>query len=300
MQTTSKVLMIRPANFGYNPETAVNNAFQQLSNEDCANSKAVHEFDNYVQLLRQNGVNVHVLQDTPEPYTPDSIFPNNWFSTHEGGTLVLYPMFAGNRRLERKPEVIEYVRNEFDVKRVVDLTRWEEKSLFLEGTGSMVLDRDSNLVYACASPRTDETVLEEFCDEMDCDYFLFRASDENDQPIYHTNVMMCVGSKFVLACIDAIKDISERENFIGLVEEVDKELIEISLEQMGNFAGNMLELKNDKGESLLIMSARARMVLDDSQITRLSSYCRILAPDVSTIEINGGGSVRCMIAEIFV
>jgi hypothetical protein len=209
-------------------------------------------------------------------------------------------MFAGNRRLERKPEVIDYVKKEFDVKRVVDLTKWEAKSLFLEGTGSMVLDRDSNLVYACASPRTDETVLEEFCDEMDCDYFLFRASDENDQPIYHTNVMMCVGSKFVLACIDAIKDISERENFIGLVEEVDKELIEISLEQMGNFAGNMLELKNDKGESLLIMSARARMVLDDSQITRLSSYCRILAPDVSTIEINGGGSVRCMIAEIFV
>ncbi|NCB19923.1 MAG: amidinotransferase [Bacteroidia bacterium] len=300
MQTTSNVLMIRPANFGYNPETAVNNAFQQLSNEDCTNTKAVHEFDNYVQLLRQNGVNVHVMQDTPEPYTPDSIFPNNWFSTHEGGTLVLYPMFAGNRRLERKPEVIDYIKKEFDVKRVVDLTKWEAKSLFLEGTGSMVLDRDSNLVYACASPRTDETVLEEFCDEMDCDYFLFRASDENDQPIYHTNVMMCVGSKFVLACIDAIKDINERENFIGLVEEVDKELIEISLEQMGNFAGNMLELKNDKGESLLIMSARARMVLDDSQITRLSSYCRILAPDVSTIEINGGGSVRCMIAEIFV
>ncbi|MDD3034719.1 MAG: arginine deiminase-related protein [Bacteroidales bacterium] len=292
--------MIRPANFGYNHETAVNNAFQQLSNEDCTNTKAVYEFDNYVKLLRQNGVNVHVLQDTPEPYTPDSIFPNNWFSTHQGGTLVLYPMFAGNRRLERKPEVIDYVRKEFDVKRVVDLTKWEAKSLFLEGTGSMVLDRDSNLVYACASPRTDESVLEEFCEEMDCDYFLFRASDENNQPIYHTNVMMCVGSKFVLACIDAIKDISERENFIGLVEEVDKELIEISLEQMGNFAGNMLEVKNDKGESLLIMSARARMALDDSQIERLESYCRILTPDVSTIEINGGGSVRCMIAEIFV
>ncbi len=300
MQTTSKILMIRPANFGYNPETAVNNAFQTLSNTDGTNVIAVNEFDNYVQLLRQNGVNVHVMQDTPEPYTPDSIFPNNWFSTHEGGTLVLYPMFAGNRRLERKPEVIDYIKKEFDVKRVVDLTKWEAKSLFLEGTGSMVLDRDSNLVYACASPRTDETVLDEFCDEMDYDYFLFKASDENGQPIYHTNVMMCVGSKFVLACIDAIKDISERENFIGLVEDVDKELIEISLEQMGNFAGNMLELKNDKGESLLIMSSRARMVLDDGQISRLSSYCRILTPDVSTIEINGGGSVRCMIAEIFV
>lgn len=300
MQTTSKVLMIRPANFGYNPETAVNNAFQKQSNEDGTNGIAVQEFDSYVQLLRQNGVNVHVLQDTPEPHTPDSIFPNNWFSTHEGGTLVLYPMFAGNRRLERKPEVIEYIKKEFDVNRVVDLTKWEAESLFLEGTGSMVLDRDSNLVYACASPRTDESVLEEFCEEMDYDYFLFSASDENDQPIYHTNVMMCVGSKFVLACIDAIKDINERENFIGLVEDGDKELIEISLEQMGHFAGNMLELKNDKGESLLIMSARARMVLDDSQIARLSSYCRILAPDVSTIETNGGGSVRCMIAEIFI
>ncbi len=300
MQTTSKVLMIRPVKFGYNPQTAVNNAFQRLSNNDCTESIALKEFDNYVQLLKENGVNVHVVQDSPEPYTPDSVFPNNWFSTHEGGTLVLYPMFAGNRRLERKPEVIEYIKKEFEVKRVVDLTKWETKSLFLEGTGSMVLDRDSNLVYACASPRTDESVLEEFCEELDYDYFLFQASDENNQPIYHTNVMMCVGSKFVLACIDAIKDINDRENFISLVEDGDKELIEISLEQMGNFAGNMLELKNDKGESLLLMSASARFVLDDIQISRLSSYCKILAPDVSTIETNGGGSVRCMVAEIFI
>jgi len=299
MQTTSKILMIRPANFGYNPETSVNNAFQKPGNDDNTHRGALEEFDNYVGLLRDNGVNVTVLQDTIEPDTPDSIFPNNWFSTHEGGTLVLYPMFAGNRRLERKPEFIKQIKEDFKVKRVVDLTEWENKGLFLEGTGSMVIDRDSNLVYACASPRTEECVLEEFCEEMDYDYFLFHACDANGQPIYHTNVMMCIGTRFVVACIDSIQDIEERENFIGLVEDGDKELIEISLEQMGNFAGNMLEVINDKGEALLLMSLRARLSLDDEQVDRLSSYCRILSPELNTIETNGGGSARCMVAEIF-
>jgi hypothetical protein len=299
MQTTSKVVMVRPANFGYNPETAANNAFQKRGFEDEAHLKALNEFDNYVKLLRENGVFVTVIQDTPEPYTPDSIFPNNWFSTHEGGTLVLYPMYAGNRRLERKPEVIASIKSTFDVKRIVDLTKWEADSLFLEGTGSMVLDRDNDLVYACLSPRTAKSVLEEFCDELNYDYFLFHAFDLNDQPIYHTNVMMCVGNKFVVACLDAIRDIGEREDFIALVEETEKELIEISLGQLNNFAGNMLELKSCKGDPLLLMSQRAKLSLDEEQIDKLSSYCKILAPDLATIENNGGGSARCMIAEIF-
>lgn len=299
MQTTSTVLMVRPARFGFNEETAANNSFQKKGFEESAQNMALGEFDKFVELLRSNGVEVLVVEDTPEPHTPDSIFPNNWFSTHECGTMVLYPMFAKNRRLERKPGVLDMLKDKYKIKRVVDLTKWEEKSLFLEGTGSMILDRDSNLAFACRSPRTDETVLEEFCDELDYDYFLFNAYDQDGGLIYHTNVMMCVGSKFVVACLDSIRDIEERSDFIGLVEESDKELIEISLEQMNQFAGNMLEVKNKNGEALLVMSSTARASLDDDQLAKLSSYCRIVAPELKTIEQNGGGSARCMIAEIY-
>ena len=222
--------MVRPVSFGFNEETAANNSFQKKGFEKSAQEMALEEFDNFTSLLRAEGVEVLVVQDTPEPHTPDSVFPNNWFSTHEGGTLVLYPMYAKNRRLERKPGVLELLKSKYKIKRVVDLTEWEEKSLFLEGTGSMIPDRDSNLVFACRSPRTDESVLEEFCDELDFDYFLFSAYDNDGGLIYHTNVMMCVASKFVVACLDSIRDINERQDFIGLVEESDKELVEISLE----------------------------------------------------------------------
>ncbi|OFY42361.1 MAG: amidinotransferase [Bacteroidetes bacterium GWF2_40_14] len=299
MQTTSTVLMVRPVSFGFNEETAANNSFQKKGFEKSAQEMALEEFDNFTSLLRAGGVEVLVVQDTPEPHTPDSVFPNNWFSTHEGGTLVLYPMFAKNRRLERKPGVLELLKSKYKIKRVVDLTEWEEKSLFLEGTGSMIADRDNNLIYACKSPRTDESVLEEFCDELDFDYYLFSAYDNSGGLIYHTNVMMCVATKFVVACLDSIRDINERQDFIGLVEESDKELIEISLEQMNQFAGNMIELSNKKGEPLLIMSATAKRSLTAEQLAKLESYCKIVAPELSVIENNGGGSARCMIAEIF-
>lgn len=299
MQTTSTVLMVRPINFGFNEETAVNNAFQKKGFEDKAQMMALEEFDKFVGLLRSNDIEVLVVQDTPEPVTPDSVFPNNWFSTHEGGTLVIFPMFAKNRRLERKRSVLDLLHGKYKIKRIVDLTKWEEKSLFLEGTGSMILDRDNDLVYTCRSLRTDEEVLEEFCDELEYDYFIFSAFDKNGGPVYHTNVMMCIAERFVVACLDSITNISEREEFIGLIEESDKELIEISLEQMTLFAGNMLELKNKKGEALLVMSATAKKSLAKDQLDRLSSYCRILSPDLSTIENNGGGSARCMLAEIF-
>lgn len=291
--------MVRPVCFGFNEETAVNNSFQKKGFEKSAQEMALEEFDNFTSLLRTEGVEVLVVQDTPEPHTPDSVFPNNWFSTHEGGTLVLYPMYAKNRRLERKPEVLELLKSKYKIKRVVDLTEWEEKSLFLEGTGSMIADRDNNLIYACRSPRTDESVLEEFCNELDFDYFLFSAYDNDGGLIYHTNVMMCVATKFVVACLDSIRDINERQDFIGLVEESDKELIEISLEQMNQFAGNMIELKNKKGEPLLIMSATAKRSLTTDQLAKLEGYCKIVAPELSVIENNGGGSARCMIAEIF-
>jgi len=291
--------MVRPVSFGFNEETAANNSFQKKGFEKSAQEMALEEFDNFTSLLRAGGVEVLVVQDTPEPHTPDSVFPNNWFSTHEGGTLVLYPMFAKNRRLERKPGVLELLKSKYKIKRVVDLTEWEEKSLFLEGTGSMIADRDNNLIYACKSPRTDESVLEEFCDELDFDYYLFSAYDNSGGLIYHTNVMMCVATKFVVACLDSIRDINERQDFIGLVEESDKELIEISLEQMNQFAGNMIELSNKKGEPLLIMSATAKRSLTAEQLAKLESYCKIVAPELSVIENNGGGSARCMIAEIF-
>ncbi len=299
MQTTSNVLMVRPVNFCFNPETAANNLFQKEGFGENASVAAIKEFDDFVSLLRSKNVNVTVVQDTPEPHTPDSVFPNNWFSTHEDGALVLYPMFASNRRMERKPHVLESIATIFPVKRRVDLTIWEKKGLFLEGTGSMILDRDKRVVYACASPRTNETVLEKFCDEMDYSYFLFNSFDSSGNPVYHTNVMMCVGSRFVLSCLDSIRDISEREEFINLVEESDKELIEISLEQMDNFAGNMLELRSADGKALLIMSLRARRSLGKSQTDKLESYCEIVAPSLTAIENNGGGSARCMIAEIF-
>lgn len=302
MQTTSRVLMVRPVKFGFNEQTAVNNSFQRRGLELSAQEMALAEFDNFVTLLKTNGVDVTVVEDTPDPHTPDSIFPNNWFSTHESGELVLYPMCAPNRRLERKETVLNVIKEigaRGKMKRLVDLTSWEEKDLFLEGTGSLILDRPNKLAFVCRSPRSDEKVLEQFCEKLDYEYFIFNATDNNGSLIYHTNVMMCIGEKFVVACLDSIKEIGERENFIAFVEDCDKELVEISMEQMENFAGNMLQLRGKGGEPLLIMSATAKRSLTAEQLATLSSYCRILAPELEAIETNGGGSARCMIAEIY-
>lgn len=294
--------MVRPVRFGFNEQTAVNNSFQRRGLELSAQEMALAEFDNFVTLLRTNGVEVTVVEDTPDPHTPDSIFPNNWFSTHESGELVLYPMCAPNRRMERKETVLKVIKeigSKGKMKRLVDLTSWEEKNLFLEGTGSLILDRPNKLAFVCRSPRSDEKVLEQFCEELDYEYFIFDATDNNGSLIYHTNVMMCIGEKFVVACLDSIKNIAERESFIAFVEDCDKELVEISMEQMENFAGNMLQLRGKGGEPLLIMSATAKRSLTAEQLTTLSSYCRILAPELEAIETNGGGSARCMIAEIY-
>lgn len=294
--------MVRPVRFGFNEQTAVNNSFQRRGLELSAQEMALAEFDNFVTLLRTNGVEVTVVEDTPDPHTPDSIFPNNWFSTHESGELVLYPMCAPNRRMERKETVLKVIKEiglKGKMKRLVDLTSWEEKNLFLEGTGSLILDRPNKLAFVCRSPRSDEKVLEQFCEELDYEYFIFDATDNNGSLIYHTNVMMCIGEKFVVACLDSIKNIAERESFIAFVEDCDKELVEISMEQMENFAGNMLQLRGKGGEPLLIMSATAKRSLTAEQLATLSSYCRILAPELEAIETNGGGSARCMIAEIY-
>lgn len=300
MQTSSTILMVRPVRFGFNEQTASNNSFQKRGFEKSAQERALEEFDNFVSLLRSNGVEVIVAQDTEEPHTPDSIFPNNWFSTHETGELVLYPMCAPNRRLERKEGVMNLIMGTNGVKKIIDLTGWEAKGLFLEGTGSMILDRENKLAYVCRSPRSDETILQKLCDELDYEYFIFSAYDNSDSLIYHTNVMMCVAEEFVVACLDSIKDIDERQSFIELVENCDKELIEISMEQMENFAGNMLQVKSKNGEPILVMSATAKKCLTSDQLSKLMGYCKIVAPEISVIEINGGGSARCMMAEIYI
>ncbi len=302
MQSTSKVLMVRPVRFGFNEQTAGNNSFQKRGYELSAQDMALEEFDNFVSLLRANNVEVVVVEDTPEPHTPDSIFPNNWFSTHASGELVLYPMCAPNRRLERKESVLNVIKEIGErgkMRRIVDLTHWESENLFLEGTGSLIFDRKNRIVFACRSPRCDIAVLEDLCEKLDYEFLDFGAYDRDGKPIYHTNVMMCVGDKFVVACLDSIKNIDERTEFISFVEDCDKELIEISIDQMEQFAGNMLQLRSTGGEPLLIMSATAKRALTTDQLENLMSYCKIISPELESIETNGGGSARCMLAEIF-
>lgn len=298
LQTTNTVLMVRPVAFGFNEQTAVNNAFQEKGFSGDAQYSALKEFDEFVKLLIENDVTVEVVYDNEDPPTPDSIFPNNWFSTHPG-TLVLYPMFAENRRHERREDIIELVKRRNNTTMTIDLTDWEKRGKYLEGTGSLVLDRVNRIAYACHSPRTNAEVLEDFAENLDYDYVIFNAHDSNGKEIYHTNVMMCVGSQFVVICLDAVKDIEEREMLIDTIEDSGREIIEISLEQMEKFAGNMLELTNNKGDNLLIMSARAKNSLDEDQISIIESYCKIISPDLTAIETNGGGSARCMLAEIF-
>lgn len=297
MQTTSHILMIRPVNFSFNTETAVNNAFQSAATTD-AQEQARQEFDEFVRVLRANDVNVTVIEDTPDPYTPDSIFPNNWISFHDQGLISLYPMYAANRRLERKPAILDRLRNDFQIDHIIDLSPYEEQGHFLEGTGSMVLDRDYKIAYACLSPRTDKAVLLDFCTRAGYLPEIFTAVDASGQPIYHTNVMMCVADRYVVACLDSLPNPREREHFIHTVHATGKQLIPISLEQMNDFAGNMLQIHNRAGERLLVMSSRAFHSLNPTQVSQLTAYNRILHSPLDNIETNGGGSARCMMAEI--
>ena len=304
--------MVRPCRFAFNDETAENNAFQKKSSSVEAalqvERKAIDEFDSYVEELRENGVIVEVLQDTPEPFTPDSIFPNNCFSTHrskEGGsfmsgdehTLVLYPMFAMNRRLERDKLLNSPVLNGFS--RVVDLTAWETQGKFLEGTGSLVLDRDNRIAYACRSPRTHEDVVSDWAKQMNYHYILFDSVDENGQPVYHTNVVMHVGTRLAIVCLESVKDVEQRQLLQTTLEHHGKEVIDITFAQMHQFAGNMLELRNDHNGQLLVMSQTARQSLTSEQIKIIEQGIKIVSPDINVIETTGGGSARCMIAELF-
>jgi len=293
--------MIRPVRFGFNEETVVNNAFQKKGDSD-AQELALAEFECFVKLLEANGINVTVVEDTISPHTPDSIFPNNWFSTHSTGELVLYPMCAPNRRRERKDaplKVVKELGKSGGMNRTIDLSGWEARERFLEGTGSMVLDRVNKTAFVCRSPRSDEDVLIRFCEELDYSYYYFDAYDRNMSLVYHTNVMMCMGDKFVVVCLDSIRNDNERKTFMEIVKKYGKEIVEISFEQMENFAGNMLQLINGNNESVLVMSSTAKCSLNSDQIAALGKYCKIIAPEINAIESNGGGSARCMLAELF-
>jgi len=298
MQNTSQLLMIQPVNFGFNAQTAVNNSFQKDPGDNIQ-QKALQEFNDLVAVLRKNKVEVTVIEDTPEPSTPDSIFPNNWISFHDDGRLFLYPMFAVNRRLERKANVLEAVKTKFTVSEITDLSKYEDKQVFLEGTGSMVLDRENKIAYACISPRTNKTLLDEFCRLANFIPVTFRSTDSTGVDIYHTNVMMCIANTYAVICLDSIPDNEERKNVIASFERTNKEIITISQQQLNSFAGNMLQVKNVNRELLLVMSTQAYESLTTDQIKALEKHNRIIHSSLLSIETAGGGSARCMMAEVF-
>ncbi|HEV7643265.1 MAG TPA: arginine deiminase-related protein [Pyrinomonadaceae bacterium] len=301
-----QVILIRPATFGFNPETAGSNKFQKAAeNADpgAIHEKAMREFSVLAETLENAGVDVLIFDDTHEPHTPDSIFPNNWFSTHSDGTLCLYPMMAENRRLERREDIIETLREKFEIREIVDLTSFENEGKFLEGTGSLVLDHKNRIAYACISPRTDEDALKIWAEKMNFDVVGFAAfdagGDSDGDAIYHTNVLMCMGDTFAVVCLESIPDAGERKNVQDKLTLTGKEIVEISLRQMADFAGNMLLLQNDSSDRLLIISRQAHGSLDPAQVETLSRHARLVAAEIPTIESCGGGSVRCMIAENF-
>jgi hypothetical protein len=298
-QSTNNILMIRPVSFGFNEQTAGSNAFQNRdADQQAVQDKALAEFDGFVKTLKENGVSVTVVDDTAQPHTPDSIFPNNWVSFHADGTVFLYPMQAENRRLERREDIISKLEDTFKVAHVIDLSRFEAENKFLEGTGSMVLDRENKIAYACLSPRTDKEVLTLFCEQAGYTAISFEAADANGKAIYHTNVLMCIGSGFAVICTDSIPNPHEKVVVLESLRSTHKEVVEITFDQMNRFAGNMLEVKNQAGENLIVMSQNAYQALDEEQKSTLKKYGKLVYADINTIETNGGGSARCMIAEV--
>ncbi len=303
-QITNTILMIRPVAFRMNEQTAVNNYFQEdidIKNAEI-NTKAQEEFDAFVQKLRAAGIQVIVENDDLRMDTPDSIFPNNWISFHENGDIGLYPMFAENRRRERREEVLIRLESEgFHINNVIDYTPAEDEGFFLEGTGSLLLDRVNHKAYCAISPRADEELLIEFCEDFEYTPVIFTANQTVDGkrlPIYHTNVMMCLAEKFCVICLDSIDDAKEKKNVLQHLKKDGKEIIKISEIQMHHFAGNMLQLQG-KEDTYMIMSAAAYKSLTSDQIKAIEKHSQILSSDLTTIETCGGGSARCMMAEVF-
>lgn len=297
MQTTNNILLIRPASFGFNEETRESNAFQRKLHEEAETVKhtAIVEFDACAGMLKSNGVNVLVFDDTPFPAKTDAVFPNNWVSFHADGTVVLYPMLSVNRRLERRSDIIQSLKHQFEIANIIDLSEYESEGRFLEGTGSIVFDHDNLIAYAALSPRTNEELFLMLCERLNYKPVAFTACDLDGDAIYHTNVMMCVGHQFAVVCLQSLTDERGCANVVNSLTSTGHEIVDITFDQMANFAGNMLAMRND----LLVMSQRAFDTLTAAQRLTLEKYCKLLPLAIPTIETVGGGSARCMIAEIF-
>jgi len=298
-QSTDTVLMIRPARFYPNPETAADNAFQRDANRDLDSLTVVarKEFDAAVQTLRAAGVNVYVFEDTAEPEKPDAVFPNNWISTHHDGRIALFPMYSALRRRERRQDIVEELRKHYRVTEVIDYSAFEDEGCYLEGTGSLVFDHLNKVTYVSLSNRSNPKLIQRFADDFTYEPVTFTSIGSNGQPIYHTNVMMCIGTTFAMVGLDMIPNKAERQEVRARLEETGKEIVELSADQIANFAGNAIELHNRRGEKLLVLSSRAAGALTEEQRERLSRYAGIMRLELPTIEL-GGGSARCMMATI--
>ena len=299
-QESSRVFMVRPAAFCFNEQTAVSNAFQSIPDERAnLQSAAEAEFDAAIERLASVGVDVWVVDDTTAPIKPDAVFPNNWISTHTDGKVVLYPMHAPNRRLERRSDVVSELCDKYEVTSVLDLSHYESQDRFLEGTGSIVFDHDTRVAYACLSPRTDAGLLAELCQTLDYRPHTFHAVDGSGKEIYHTNVVMGIGSGFAVVCLDSVADAQEMNSLRDSLEQGDKEVIPITLDQMKSFAGNLLSIATGDGRQVVALSQTAYDALSEGQRQSISKYAILLPLSIPVIESVGGGSVRCMIAQNF-
>ncbi len=305
-QTTNTVVMIRPVAFRRNEETAVNNYYQKVLDEmlpETIQAKALQQFDAFVEKLKSIGVQVIVIQDKKDTDTPDSIFPNNWISFHETGDVALYPMFAENRRLERREDILDVLEDKgFEITEIMDYTSAEEDDVFLEGTGSLLLDREFNKAYCALSPRADEELFIEFCEDFDMSPIIFEAFQTVEgerKPIYHTNVMMCIAETFAVICADSIDDKKERKMVLKNLKADGKEIILITEEQVNHFAGNMLQVRGAEDKRYLVMSTSAFTSLTQVQLEKIQKHCEIVHANLDIIEACGGGSARCMMAEVF-
>jgi len=301
-QITDTLLMVRPQHFGYDPETASNNAFQVNDPSRSVaeiKSQARYEFDQLVDVLQSAGVQVIVVEDTDTPVKPDAVFPNNWFTTHENGSIITYPLHPVNRRAERRQDLLDMLIDRFEVHYHIRLEHQEQKGHFLEGTGSMILDRQHRIAYACRSARTNEAVLNDFTAITGFRPILFDATDDHHFPIYHTNVMMALGETFVIIALGTVRDAADRTALLRSFANSQKSVIELSIEQMMSFAGNMLQVRNLRGDTFLVMSSQAYRSLSAEQIRQIEAHTSILHSPIPTIEQYGGGSVRCILAEIF-
>ena len=298
-QSTNSVVMIRPSRFYLNPETAADNAFQRndARDSDALTLMARKEFDAAVQTLRAAEVNVHVFEDTAEPEKPDAVFPNNWISTHQDGRVTLFPMYSALRRRERRQDIVEELHKHYRVTDVIDYSAFEDHGSYLEGTGSLVLDHLNKIAYVSLSNRSNPKVVKRFADDFGYEPVTFTSVSSNGQPIYHTNVIMCIATGFAMVGLEMIPNKAERQQVRACLEKTGKEIVELSADQIANFAGNAIELHNKDGEKLLVLSSRAVRVLTENQRERLSRYARLVPLELPTIEL-AGGSARCMIATV--